>query len=308
MERHCWLFLALAGCGFDDFDKLITYETGVVEDGTVDELGDTSDTGLTGGTGPGGGSGNGSGGADCVDSDGDGVDTCSGDCDDGDADTYPGAAEREADSGLCMRDRDDDGFGDARAGAGVSAGSDCDDDDAELSPVDDDGDGVSSCEGDCDDNDPRRSPDETEIPEDGRDSDCDGEDGGFSVEEVGPGGPAYDIEDNSTTRSTVTVRDCPTVWEVSVSVDIEHTYVSDLTVRLVGPTGLAVVLHNRDGGADDNISGTYISGNIGSLESAEDLSALTGSSGTGTWTLEISDSVYSDEGRLNRWILGLTCS
>ena len=54
MERHCWLFLVLAGCGFDDFDKLITYETGVLQDGTVDALDDTTDTGFSGGGGGGG--------------------------------------------------------------------------------------------------------------------------------------------------------------------------------------------------------------------------------------------------------------
>jgi hypothetical protein len=207
-----------------------------------------------------------------------------------------------------MRDQDDDGYGDAQAGGGISPGTDCDDADDELSPADADGDGVSSCDGDCDDDDPLTSPDEADIPDDGQDSNCDGDDGGFSVEEDGPGGPAYAIEDNSTTRSTLTIGDCPTVWDVSVSVDIEHTFVGDLYLTLYAPSGQSVVLHSRDGGAQDDLRGTYITGNGGSLTSAEDLAALTGTRGTGSWTLEVRDVMLSDEGQLNRWILGLTCS
>jgi hypothetical protein len=50
-----------------------------------------------------------------------------GDCNDSDADTYPGAAEIEG-AGTCMQDRDEDGYGASTpAASGVAAGSDCDD-------------------------------------------------------------------------------------------------------------------------------------------------------------------------------------
>ncbi|MBT3219622.1 MAG: hypothetical protein HN348_11070, partial [Proteobacteria bacterium] len=49
------------------------------------------------------------------------------DCDDGDANTYPGAAQSEVNP-ACHRDSDDDGFGDANPTvADVVAGTDCDD-------------------------------------------------------------------------------------------------------------------------------------------------------------------------------------
>src|SRR5690606_41521486 len=49
-----------------------------------------------------------------------------GDCDDGNENTFPGAAELE-DPEAFMNDDDDDGWGDPEAPAGVDAGTDCND-------------------------------------------------------------------------------------------------------------------------------------------------------------------------------------
>ncbi len=88
----------------------------------------------------------------CVDNDGDGfgdptncADVADGeapppgtvgntdDCDDGDDDTYPGAAALD-DVDACMKDADDDDWGDQDPPAGVAAGSDCDDDNDDTYP------------------------------------------------------------------------------------------------------------------------------------------------------------------------------
>jgi hypothetical protein len=50
------------------------------------------------------------------------------DCDDGDPDTFPGAAENEPDAEACMNDDDDDGWGDDMPPPGVDVGIDCNDD------------------------------------------------------------------------------------------------------------------------------------------------------------------------------------
>ncbi len=48
------------------------------------------------------------------------------DCDDSDANTFPGAAENESDT-ACMKDTDGDGWGDSDPPPGVMPGTDCDD-------------------------------------------------------------------------------------------------------------------------------------------------------------------------------------
>lgn len=55
------------------------------------------------------------------------------DCDDLDAQTFPGSAEAD-DREACMTDSDGDGYGSDRPGPGVAAGGDCDDDDPLSSP------------------------------------------------------------------------------------------------------------------------------------------------------------------------------
>jgi len=90
-------------------------------------------------------------GSACWDVDWDGHDSCSDDCDDNDATTYPEAPE------LCDEiDNDCDGLVD------------------EHTDEDQDGDGFTECEGDCDDADPGISPGAEEIADE-IDNDCDGE-------------------------------------------------------------------------------------------------------------------------------------
>jgi hypothetical protein len=54
------------------------------------------------------------------------------DCDDADADVFPGAAAQEPT--LCARDADHDGYGDLSATSPVDTGTDCDDSDADVFP------------------------------------------------------------------------------------------------------------------------------------------------------------------------------
>ena len=91
------------------------------------------------------------GGIKVVDADGDGFNSVD-DCNDSDANTFPGAADLD-DADACMTDADDDGYGDSAPLDGVTAGTDCDDGDADLNPADLDSDGFGTCDLDCDDSD-----------------------------------------------------------------------------------------------------------------------------------------------------------
>jgi subtilisin family serine protease len=103
------------------------------------------------------------------------------------------------------------------------------------------------------------------------------------------------IRDLKKSSLTVAVADTSVLKDIKVSVDIEHTYIGDLIVSIRPPsaTGVSpVVLHNREGGATDNIKKTYDS------VSTPGLQALAGKKPNGNWTLTVEDKEKLDVGTL----------
>jgi subtilisin-like proprotein convertase family protein len=82
-----------------------------------------------------------------------------------------------------------------------------------------------------------------------------------------------------------------------VGIDITHTYIGDLRVTLVSPTGREVVLHGRLGGTTDNLVATY------SSEPPSPLASLVGQPVQGLWMLKVVDLAWRDIGTLNKWSL-----
>jgi hypothetical protein len=80
------------------------------------------------------------------------------------------------------------------------------------------------------------------------------------------------------------------VGTVAVTVDITHTYIGDLTVRLRKGDRVAT-LHNRSGGSDDDIQKTYVVTDFDGVER------------NGAWVLEVADHAAWDVGTLNTWSL-----
>ncbi len=280
--------LAVCGCRLG-LDPLSGYDDSGLDDGLALNGGDGAD-------------GDGADGGGVTDSDGDGY-TSDIDCDDNDADTYPGAAWAES-STACMRDQDGDGYGDQTASGGITPGSDCDDRTSSLSGADADFDGWSTCAGDCDDANSAVNPAGYEVPFDGVDQDCSGADAGTIVTASGTGGAIYDL---TTTIGEATVSGCSTVYDVDLTVNISHTWVADLGIALHEPTVTQYALVHYFTGYYSDIVGTYSSSGGGTLSPYESLSYVTGGSGNGTWYLEIYDEAYVDEGWLNSWSVTLYC-
>lgn len=103
---------------------------------------------------------------------------------------------------------------------------------------------------------------------------------------------AYPISDNATVESPILsynlYGDAPHMLRVAVT--IQHTFIGDLVVSLIGPTGQAYVLHDRTGGSADDIVAQY----------TVDAS---GQPSSGLWKLRIQDAATGDVGNLTGWSL-----
>lgn len=100
----------------------------------------------------------------------------------------------------------------------------------------------------------------------------------------------------------VAVGDTKPLQDIIVHVDIEHTYIGDLIVRLAPPADMgmnSVVLHNRTGEGQNNIKGSFDVVNVPSLAD------FIGLSPAGTWTLKVSDRAQRDTGTIKQFSLEL---
>ena len=108
------------------------------------------------------------------------------------------------------------------------------------------------------------------------------------------------------------------VDDLNLTVDIEHTWVNDLTITLIGPDNHRVVLVEQEGGDADDFHNTTFDDEAdtsiteasapftGALRPEGNLSDFYDTIADGTWTLEISDSAQHDGGLLRSWSMDLT--
>jgi subtilisin family serine protease len=111
------------------------------------------------------------------------------------------------------------------------------------------------------------------------------------------------IRDLQTARLELPIADTNPIKSIKVSVDIEHTYIGDLIVSIQPPASLnlaLITLHNREGGATDNIKKTYDEVN------APGLNALKNKSPQGTWTLVVEDRARADTGKIRSFTLEMS--
>ena len=132
-----------------------------------------------------------------------------------------------------------------------------------------------------------------------------------ALKQVGPIGgksfkgsstPDKSIPDNNTTgiKDKIVCADTFTVQSVKVRVDITHTYIGDLRVSLISPTGAVVVLHDRAGGSTKDLHAEF------TTTSTPALLVLQGQSVMGDWVLLVQDLAPVDRGRLTGWSLDIS--
>jgi len=114
--------------------------------------------------------------------------------------------------------------------------------------------------------------------------------------------PAASIPDNNPAgvSSNIDIARTGTLLGVKARVDITHSWIGDLRVELIAPSGQAAILHDQSGGSEDNIIRSYDS------VSSPGLATLIGQGIQGVWRLQVRDLLARDVGKLNRWSLELT--
>ncbi|MEO0571215.1 MAG: proprotein convertase P-domain-containing protein, partial [Bacteroidota bacterium] len=104
------------------------------------------------------------------------------------------------------------------------------------------------------------------------------------------------------------------IADINVNLEISHTFLEDLTVSLISPSGTRVTLISKNCGNLNNIIAVFdddgspldCSGNPainGLVRPLGSLSSFNGESTLGEWTLEIQDSAVSDGGSLDAFSL-----
>jgi len=96
-------------------------------------------------------------------------------------------------------------------------------------------------------------------------------------------------------RSEVNVALSGSISELSIEINITHSWRGDLEVSLVHGEHV-IPLHSRDGGSENNLFATYTLDNSA-------LEVLRGREASGVWILQVADRASRDVGKLSRWSL-----
>ncbi|WP_298304492.1 proprotein convertase P-domain-containing protein, partial [Flavobacterium sp.] len=123
--------------------------------------------------------------------------------------------------------------------------------------------------------------------------------------------PIPDNNPTGVTTSLVVPTTCATAAQVAtVSVNITHTFNSDIAIYLVAPNGSEIALSLNNGGSGANYNATFQTGGatlptgnttiVGTFAPQAAFSGLTGGA-TGTWSIRVVDNVNLDVGTINSW-------
>jgi len=100
----------------------------------------------------------------------------------------------------------------------------------------------------------------------------------------------------------LTLNNASTASKVEVFLDISHTFIGDLIVDLIAPSGNVVRLHKNTGGSTENIYTWYPE----ETTPYESLNGFIGEPLQGDWQLHVVDVGPQDTGVINEWCLRVT--
>ncbi|MCB0584933.1 MAG: proprotein convertase P-domain-containing protein [Phaeodactylibacter sp.] len=128
-----------------------------------------------------------------------------------------------------------------------------------------------------------------------------GEEGRVMGSFKGRSAPALQVSDNSYAgvSDAIKVEEQGVVSNIEVEVQITHSYIGDLKVSLVAPSGRLALLHDKAGGGKNRIRRAYTFANTPALR------GLAGELTAGEWVLKVQDIAPRDTGRLEEWALSL---
>lgn len=125
------------------------------------------------------------------------------------------------------------------------------------------------------------------------------------------------IADLATVTSTLNVADHISITDLNLTLNISHTWNSDLDIFLIH-NGITVELTTDNGGSSDNYDNTVFDDEAstaitsgsgafqGSYKPESLLSAFDGTDAFGLWTLSIADNASGDTGTLSSWSIEIT--
>jgi subtilisin-like proprotein convertase family protein len=122
--------------------------------------------------------------------------------------------------------------------------------------------------------------------------------------------------DPSTASTTLEVDGNFDLQDISVSITINHSWISDVVATLISPAGTEILLFGDKCGDGDNAEVTFTDGAAamtctgtpalnGTFAPQEALATLLGENVNGTWTLQVEDTFAGDGGAVTGWSLNL---
>ncbi len=117
------------------------------------------------------------------------------------------------------------------------------------------------------------------------------------------------------TESVITITEDAIISDINVTLNIDHNWITDLDIKLIGPDGTEVILANDVGGAGDDMTNTTFDDDAataigdgsppftGVFKPQGRLSDFNGLSALGDWTLHINDDRNFVGGTLLDWTI-----